>query len=225
MRSARTDLIGVRALVTAVGGLPAVFGTATVTDPTPEPTPSPTPSPEPSASATPSPEVVPLTGDPALDALVAALRPGLAVRLLADGIVTQEEMAGLEARAANWRRLVRRLRRRENALQSRVAERRQIAGWNRRGAWRPLIKIAAKRYHISAGGLYRLMMCESGGRRYAGRTYKGLFQYYPGTWRASWNPWRSLSIYNGWAQIQATALAIRRGMGPGHWPNTYPIAF
>jgi len=69
------------------------------------------------------------------------------------------------------------------------------------------------------------MMAESGGRRYAGTTYKGLFQYYPGTWRASWNPWGDESIYNGWAQIQATAYAIDRGMGPSNWPATYPAAF
>jgi hypothetical protein len=70
-----------------------------------------------------------------------------------------------------------------------------------------------------------MMMLESGGRRTVGGMFKGLFQYYPSTWAGSWNPWRHESIYNGWAQIRATAYALSRGMGPGHWPNTYPMAF
>ena len=43
--------------------------------------------------------------------------------------------------------------------------------------------------------------------------YKGLFQYYPATWSGSWNPWRRHSIFDGWAQIRATAYALSRGMG------------
>ena len=134
-------------------------------------------------------------------------------------------MAALADRVEKWRRITRRLRRAESELEARIALRLQIAEWNRNGEWRPLIEIAAQRYDVSADGLYRLMMLESGGRRYAGTTYKGLFQYYPGTWRASWNPWRDLSIYNGWAQIRATAYAIDRGMGPSSWPSTYYRAF
>ena len=88
-----------------------------------------------------------------------------------------------------------------------------------------LIAIAAAKYGVSARGLHRMMMLESGGRRTAGTLYKGLFQYHPSTWRASWNPWRRQSIFDGWAQIRATAYAIRRGMGPSQWPNTYRMAF
>ena len=78
---------------------------------------------------------------------------------------------------------------------------------------------------MSTAGLYRMMMLESGGSRTIGGTYKGLFQYYPSTWSGSWNPWRGESIYNGWAQIRATAYALSRGMGRSQWPNTYPMAF
>jgi hypothetical protein len=198
LKSARTDLREVRDLIAAGGGLPIVLTTA------------------------PAPEE---TTDPTIDALIAALRPALATRLLADGTITQDEVTALESRVIKWRRIVRRLRRAENDLEARIALRLQIAEWNRRGEWRPLIEIAAQRNHVSRDGLYRLMMLESGGRRYAGTIFKGLFQYYPGTWRASWNPWRAQSIYNGWAQIQATAYAIRRGMGPANWPSTYPAAF
>ena len=70
-----------------------------------------------------------------------------------------------------------------------------------------------------------MMMLESGGRRAVGGMYKGLFQYHPSTWAGSWNPWRRESISNGWAQIRATAYALRKGMGPSQWPNTYPMAF
>jgi hypothetical protein len=139
--------------------------------------------------------------------------------------VTSADVESLEGRVARLRRVVRRWRHKVQVLAARVRRREQIAEWNRRGNWRPLIGIAARRYRISAGGLYRLMQYESGGNRYAGSTYKGLFQYHPGTWRGGWNPLRGESIYNGWAQIRATALAIRSGRGRSMWPNTYPRAF
>jgi len=78
---------------------------------------------------------------------------------------------------------------------------------------------------VSPVGLKRMMVLESGGRSRLGGTYIGLFQYHPGTWRGTWNPWRRLSIYDGWAQIRATAYALHKGMGPSQWPNTYPRAF
>lgn len=232
LTSARTDLREVRDLIAAVGGLPVVLATVpapeattdpTTTDPTTTDTAT-TDDVTTEPAATEAGTILP-TGDPTVDALIAALRPTLAARLLADGTITQDEVTALESRVVKWRRIVRRLRRAENELEARIALRLQIAEWNRRGEWRPLIEIAAQRNHVSRDGLYRLMMLESGGRRYAGSTFKGLFQYYPGTWRASWNPWRAQSIYNGWAQIQATAHAIGRGMGPSNWPSTYPIAF
>jgi peptidoglycan hydrolase CwlO-like protein len=95
------------------------------------------------------------------------------------------------------------------------------------GQWWPVIRVEAGRRGISADGLYRLMMSESGGSAtiVGGGAFYGLFQYYPSTWKGSWNPWRSRSITDGEAQIKATALAISMGKGPYWWPNTYPWAF
>ena len=160
-----------------------------------------------------------------LSTLVAAFRPTLGARLLEDGVISEDEVAALAERVEKWRLIVGRERRAKAALEARIALRLQIAEWNRDGEWRPLIELAARRYDVSADGLYRLMMYESGGDRYAGSTFKGLYQYYSGTWRAGWNPWRELSIFNGWAQIRATAVAIHRGMGPGSWSSTYYRAF
>jgi soluble lytic murein transglycosylase-like protein len=97
----------------------------------------------------------------------------------------------------------------------------------RAGDWRALIARAARKYGVSADGLYRLMIMESGGRARAvgaGRYY-GLFQYSIGTWRGTWNPWRGESVFDGSAQIEASAFAVKKGMGPGLWGNTYPAAF
>ncbi|MEE4274644.1 MAG: hypothetical protein V2J16_02080, partial [Thermoleophilia bacterium] len=140
-------------------------------------------------------------------------------------VPSADDIAALERRVARLKASARGWRERVEDLARRVRRRERIATWNRRGEWRPLIKIAARRYHVDAGALYRMMIYESGGRRTAGTTYKGLFQYLPSTWKASWNPWRGASIYNGWAQIRATAYAIKRGYGPRMWPSTYPRAF
>ena len=89
------------------------------------------------------------------------------------------------------------------------------------------IERAAKKYGISANGLYRLMMLESGGKARAvgaGRYY-GLYQYALVTWKDDWNPWRGKSVYNGAAQIEASAYAIKKGMGRSLWGNTFPAAF
>ena len=98
-----------------------------------------------------------------------------------------------------------------------------MAMWERRGKWMPIIEMAAAKYHVKADGMYRMMMRESGGQRYAGASgaYKGLFQYWTGTWSASWNPWRHDSIYDGSSQIYATAYAISKGMGPQMWTTTW----
>jgi hypothetical protein len=163
--------------------------------------------------------------DPELAALAGAIDPVLGTRLLADGVIAADEIDQRQQRVDKWRGIVHRIRRAEDALEDRIALRVRIADWNRRGVWRPLVEIAARRYRVDPDGLYRLMMYESGGRRCAGSTFKGLFQYYPGTWAAGWNPWRSESIYSGWAQIQATAYAVGRGMGPANWASTYYRAF
>jgi peptidoglycan hydrolase CwlO-like protein len=94
------------------------------------------------------------------------------------------------------------------------------------GSWWPAIQAAAKAKGISARGLYRLMMVESGGvATITNGVNYGLFQYSPGTWHGGWNPWRGRPITDGAAQIKATALAIHLGYGPSWWPSTYPYAF
>jgi len=168
-----------------------------------------------------------VTPDPAATPVVppATMDQTLAASLLADGVVTAEEVAAQRTRSARTQKLAHRWTTKVRRLRKRLTSLRQIAEWNRRGQWKPLIEIAGKQYGVSAAGLYRMMMLESGGRRAVGGMYKGLFQYYPGTWAGSWNPWRRESISNGWAQIRATAYALSKGMGPSQWPNTYPMAF
>lgn len=112
-------------------------------------------------------------------------------------------------------------------LLRRIAQREAAAAAARSGDWRLLIGRAAARYDVSARGLYRLMIMESGGRARvvgAGRYY-GLFQFALSTWRGDWNPWKGRSVFDGAAQINATAYAIKRGMGRSLWVNTYPLAF
>jgi hypothetical protein len=157
-------------------------------------TPSPTPSPTPSASPTSSPTAA---ATPSVDQLRAK--------------VTKARRS-----VRTWKSRVRRL-----ARQYRLQ--RQMADWERRGKWMPIIRVAAAKYHVKAAGMYRMMMRESGGRRYAGASsaFKGLFQYWSGTWKASWNPWRHDSIYDGSSQIFATAYAIHKGWGPQMWTTTF----
>jgi hypothetical protein len=95
------------------------------------------------------------------------------------------------------------------------------------GPWWSLIQSAAASNGVSARGMYRLMMIESGGSATVvgpGGFY-GLYQYAPTTWRGSWNPWRSSSITDGAAQIMATALALRLGYGHAWWDPSYSWAF
>jgi hypothetical protein len=149
----------------------------------------------------------------------------LAATMMADGVVTADEVAAQQKRATRAKKLARHWQTKVRRLKQKLRTLRQVAEWNGRGKWKPLIEIAAAKYGVSAAGLHRMMMLESGGQRTVGGMYKGLFQYYPSTWAGSWNPWRHESIYNGWAQIRATAYAVSRGMGPSQWPNTYPMAF
>ena len=95
------------------------------------------------------------------------------------------------------------------------------------GGWRPVIDRVAKKYGVSADGLFRLMMMESGGkvRAVGSGRYYGLFQYALVTWKDDWNPFRGRSVFDGSAQIEATALAVKKGMGRTLWGNTYPAAF
>ena len=95
------------------------------------------------------------------------------------------------------------------------------------GKWWPLIQAAAGANGVSARGMYRLMMIESGG--YASIVgpggYYGLFQFAPTTWKGSWNPYRSASITDGSAQIKATAHALHLGYGHAWWDPSYSWAF
>lgn len=95
------------------------------------------------------------------------------------------------------------------------------------GQWWPIIQRAAAANDVSAEGMYRLMMAESGGSAtiVGPGGYHGLYQYSLTTWRGTWNPYRSASIYDGDAQIKATAVAVARGLGPSFWPTTYDWAF
>jgi peptidoglycan hydrolase CwlO-like protein len=95
------------------------------------------------------------------------------------------------------------------------------------GPWWPAIKQAAAANGVSASGMYRLMMIESGGSATAsnGGRFLGLFQYARSTWAGSWNPWRTASITDGAAQIKATAHALKLGYGPSWWAGTYAWAF
>ena len=74
-------------------------------------------------------------------------------------------------------------------------------------------------YPQSVDKMYRVMMCESSGNpRAVGyrSLYHGLFQYAPGTWKGSWNPYRGQSMYDAKSQIFATAKAWSIGM-QRHW--------
>jgi hypothetical protein len=129
----------------------------------------------------------------------------------------------LKAKVAKARRAVHVWKQRVHRLARQYRLERKMAMWERRAKWMPIIEMAAAKFHVKADGMYRMMMRESGGQRYAGASgaYKGLFQYWTGTWSASWNPWRHDSIYDGSSQIYATAYAISKGMGPQMWTTTF----
>ena len=129
----------------------------------------------------------------------------------------------LKAKVAKARKAVRVWRHRVQRIARQVRQQVQMADWEQHAKWLPIIRVAAAKYHVKADGIYRMMMRESGGRRYAGASspYKGLFQYHTGTWAASWNPWCHDSIYDGSSQIFATAYAIHRGMGAQMWTTTW----
>jgi hypothetical protein len=150
----------------------------------------------------------------------------LAATLLTDGVVTADEVAALQARLTSAQHMVHRWDVRVRRLERRLRRLRQIALWNRRSQWKPLIAIASQRYHVSAAGLTRMMTLESNGQRHADSgPYHGLFQFMDREWAMSWNEWRGHSIYDGWSQIQLAAKCISRGMGPSIWPLTYRMSF
>lgn len=130
---------------------------------------------------------------------------------------------GLQVAVNRAQRAVKRWTVRVRQLTKAYRVQRRLAAWERRGQWRPIIRYAAARYHVSAARIYRMMWRESRGHRFAGASspFKGLFQYHSATWRARWNPWRHQSIFDGSAQIFATCYAVHRGYGPSMWANTF----
>jgi hypothetical protein len=134
-----------------------------------------------------------------------------------------EEVEDLKAKVAKARKEVSAWKKRVRELTALVQQEQQIDDWERERDWMPIMKIAAAKYHVKAEGMYRMMMRESGGDPRAGASgqFRGLFQYWTGTWQNSWNPWRDESIFDGSSQIFATAYAISKGMGPMMWTTTF----
>ena len=66
-------------------------------------------------------------------------------------------------------------------------------------------------YRQSVDRMYRVMLCESGGRAEVRGRFHGLFQYKRETWRGPWNPYRRENILDPKAQIFATAKAWKDG--------------
>jgi hypothetical protein len=189
------DRLAYAAALAAAGG-----ATTSAADATPAPIPSATSDP----SATPSDPNATPAPTPAPAASSAPSLHQLRVAILADG------------------RRVRALHRLAVRLRQAIVMKAAAA----RGDWMPIVRDAARHSHISATGLRRMMSLESGGRVHADNgSFHGLYQYCWSTWRAAWNPWRHSSLYDGAAQIRATAVAIHRGWGAQMWPNTYPRAF
>ena len=141
----------------------------------------------------------------------------------AAGAAPSPDVADLQAQVDEASDAVRTWSRKVERLAAAVQQEDDIDAWEERGEWMPIIKIAADKYDVKADGIYRIMMRESGGdpRAGAGSQFKGLFQYWTGTWKNDWNPWRDESIYDGSSQILATAYAIHEGMGPQMWTTTF----
>jgi hypothetical protein len=180
----------------------------------------------------PSGGAAPAKSQQKLDAAVATLQ-GLRAELRTARVALKAALAsGDAAQVTAQRAVIRRVKPQIRTLARRVHKLRFVIthpmtrGPN--GSWMPVLRAAARRYHLSAPALRRMMLLESGGRVRAaggGGQFLGLFQYCTSTWRGAWNPFRSYSIFHGGAQIWATATAIHRGWGPSMWPNTYPMAF
>ncbi|MFH0830578.1 MAG: G5 domain-containing protein [Parcubacteria group bacterium] len=85
------------------------------------------------------------------------------------------------------------------------------------GPFADIVMDAAKKYGQDAHELMRVMLCESGGYRWAdnGGGNLGLFQFSRGTWSQSWNSYRSSDIFST-DQIYAAAQAWSLGMR-GRW--------
>jgi uncharacterized protein YgiM (DUF1202 family) len=96
------------------------------------------------------------------------------------------------------------------------------------GQYRLWMEEARKMYPYaqSVDKMWSVMWCESRGDARAsggGGLWLGLFQYAPGTWKGSWNPYRGNSIWDAKSQIFATAKAWSIGM-QSHWSCYYITA-
>lgn len=199
LRHARAKLSADRLAYAAALAAANAGGTAAATDATPASSATSDPSATPTPAVTPAP-----TTPPSPVASPAPSLQQLRVAMLAD----QRRVRALHRLAVRLRQAL--------VLKAAAA----------RGDWMPIVRDAAHHSHISATGLRRMMSLESGGRVHAENgSYHGLYQYCWSTWRGAWNPWRHSSLYDGAAQIRATAVAIHRGWGARMWPNTYPRAF
>ena len=217
LRQARHRLTAARvavaaALVATASGV-IMDPATTTTDPATTTTDAATTTTDPATAVT---DVATTTADPASSTPAPAATTALAVPV-------SPTLAELRAKVDERRRAVRRWTNRVRRLARRVRLQRQLVAWESHGTWRPIIEMAAAKYHVNADGMYRMMMRESGGSRYAGSSspYKGLFQYWTGTWAGSWNPYRHDSIYDGSSQIYATACAIHKGLAAQMWTSTW----
>jgi len=163
----------------------------------------------------------PGTVDGASEGPTSAVRSSGALRVAPSA--EPADIKALRAKVAQARRQVDLWQEKVDELTARAEEEEQIEAWERERDWMPIIKIAAARYKVKAAGMYRMMMRESGGDPRAGASgqFRGLFQYWTGTWKNDWNPYRDQSIFDGSAQIFATAYAIHKGMGPQLWTTTF----
>jgi hypothetical protein len=166
-------------------------------------------------------QITPVVVDGASERVSSAVRS--ATGLAAPAAAESADVKALRARVTKARKQVNLWKKKVRELAAQVEEEEQIAGWERERDWMPIMKIAAQRFNVRAEGLYRMMMRESGGDPRAGASgqFRGLFQYWTGTWKNDWNPYRAESIFDGSAQIFATAYAIHKGMGPQMWTTTF----
>jgi hypothetical protein len=136
---------------------------------------------------------------------------------------TPRSIASLRAAVRAAKTAVHRWHLRVRTLAASLHTQRRLALAAAHGKWRAIIDYEAHQRGVKADGVYRMMMLESGGHAHIVNAYgfSGLFQYCSSTWHGKWNPWRSSSIFDGWAQIKATCYAIHRGYGPSMWSTTY----
>ena len=147
------------------------------------------------------------------------------------GVTTQDTTtqgtAALRAAVRAAEKAVQRWHLHVRTLAKALRTQRRLASAAAHGRWRTIIDYEAHKRGVKADGVYRMMMIESGGHAHIVNPwgFYGLFQYCSSTWHGKWNPWRSCSVFDGWAQIKATCYAIHRGYGPSMWSTTYARAY